>query len=69
MSVCSKCGHDDYDDEDFIKCYFSDCQNEAEFEGWYRRLDFAGQPTGLIQQIRVCRVCVKFLIGYGSTNN
>ena len=63
MSVCSQCGHD----EDFIKCGFRGCQNEAEYEGWYRVLDFANQPTGLIQKMQVCHSCVKFLIGNSPT--
>lgn len=64
MSACSQCGHD----EDFIKCDFLGCQDEAKYEGWYRVVDFAGQPTGLIKK-RVCRSCVKLLIGNSPTKH
>lgn len=65
MSVCPQCGYQ----EDFIKCDFRGCTNEAEFEGWYRVLDFAGQPTGVTQKMRVCNSCVKFLIGNSPTKH
>lgn len=48
---------------DVPKCDFSNCENEAQFEGWYRVLDFANQPTGRIQKMVVCKDCVKYLIG------
>ena len=63
MSACPQCGYQ----ENIITCEFRGCQNEAEYEGWYRVLDFAGQPTGLIQKMRVCHICVKFLIGNSPT--
>lgn len=47
-----------------IKCDFRDCNNEAEFEGWYRVLDFSNIPTGRIQKMCVCSSCTKYLIGY-----
>lgn len=65
MSACPQCGYQ----ENIIICEFRGCQNEAEFEGWYRVLDFAGQPTGLIQKMRVCHSCVKFLIGNSPTKH
>lgn len=47
-----------------LVCEFRDCKNEAEYEGWHRVLDFANQPTGMIQKMCVCRDCVKYLIGH-----
>ena len=54
---CPKCGYD----EDFVSCIF--CDNEAEFEGWYRVRDFAGIPTGMMQKIQVCKDHACCLIG------
>lgn len=54
MCKCPNCGYN----PDFIKCEFLDCQNEAEYEGWYRVLDFNNQPTGLTQKVKVCKCLV-----------
>jgi len=61
MCKCPECGYD----PDFLECDFSNCKNEAEFEGWYRPLDpITNEPFGLIQKMIVCKSCVKFMIGY-----
>lgn len=60
MCDCGNCTCDKYE---FLECEFRNCTREAEYEGWYRVLDFAGQPTGLIQKMMVCKDCTKYLIG------
>lgn len=45
------------------RCEVDGCKNDADFEGWYRVFDFAGQKTGLIQRRQVCEQHRHFLIG------
>lgn len=54
---CKACGYVE------IMCEVQNCTNEADYEGWYRVLDFLGTPTGLIQRRRVCRDHMSVLIG------
>ena len=51
-----------------LKCEFKNCNNDAEYEGWYRIQDFTGNTTGLVQKMSVCKDCSKHLIGYDKSN-
>jgi predicted amidophosphoribosyltransferase len=44
-------------------CEVQGCENEAEWEGWYRAVDFTGNTTGLIQIRKVCQEHKSLLIG------
>ena len=44
-------------------CEVNGCLHLAEWEGWYRCLDIAGLPSGLIQRRCVCEEHKKRLIG------
>lgn len=59
METCPNCGYKE------IPCEVPGCKEEAEWEGWYRVVDFTGNPTGLIQKRMVCELHKFYLIGYG----
>jgi hypothetical protein len=43
------------------KCEITGCSNLAEYEGWWKVKDFAGNPTGLMQKRKVCEFHVDLL--------
>ena len=58
MKTCPICGYEE------ILCEVSGCENEAEYEGWYRCTDpLLDTPTGLIQRRMVCIEHTTLLIG------
>ncbi len=45
-----------------LRCEVKGCQLEAEYEGWYRVLDFSGNRTGLNRKGRFCEAHSKGLL-------
>ena len=46
------------------ECYLSDCTDDADCEGWARKIDpFTGQPSGMLLFIPVCPDHRHILIG------
>jgi len=66
--VCGECLYEAWlestEEESIFRCEFYGCHGQAVYMGWFRELDFAGQPSGLMKKIMVCEEHKKHLIGY-----
>lgn len=62
-NILSDITNDELELADYIdKCEIQGCTQYAAYEGWYKVLDFSGNPTGLIQRRCVCDAHVNMLI-------
>lgn len=64
LALCHESAIDHTDDETYRRCEVEGCTANADYEGWYRVVDFSGNPTGLTQLREVCAEHAPMLIGW-----